>query len=51
MTALAIIGLPSVLLTLLLEVREGRMGALVATADGGLAICAVAIACRLTGVI
>lgn len=51
MTALAVIGLPSILLTLLLEVREGRMDAVVATADGGLAICAAAIACRLAGVI
>lgn len=51
MTTLTLIGLPSILLTLALETREGRMSQLTAAADGGIAICIAAILCRLTGAI
>lgn len=49
MTTAVVIALPSILLTLLLEVREGRLAAIPAGLDGGTAICTGALALHLAG--
>jgi len=47
----AVITASSLLVTLVLEVRDGRMAPMLATADGGIAIGVAGIVCRAAGVI
>ena len=51
MTTIVIIAVPSLLLTLALEVSEGRMSAWTAGLDGGVALLSAAAALRACGAI
>jgi hypothetical protein len=48
---LVVIAVPSILATLLLEVREGRMRPNIAGLDGGVSLCAGAVALHWAGVL
>lgn len=51
MTALLAISVPSALLTLALEMRDGRLAVVPGTIDGGIVIGIGAIIARLGGII